>query len=244
MIGVNNEVEATVHQTSSSEDKDTDAQKDLRQKDTGQKYHTHKKGVKMAQQKDNRYKKSIGWNPEKSFDSALTLEDLIKSPPFKDAGDPSGTHPTSVRLPTWLVRRIAFLTENSATPYQLHSDVVRDAVYIGLRVLSVRYKSNPQWEAEARMAKAVDKVGTIERLRTQIKNLRTGLEALVDNGDTEQAVQGLEEFLEPVIEIEDEWYKTKIIQFLSEEKVTRQLLDKCSAPMKKTIKKIQETIDK
>lgn len=188
---------------------------------------------------EKRGKGQSSWNPEMSFDGALTIEDLIASPPFNDPGGKNNSFSIGARIPGWMVRRLAKLSESKSTPYELHSDVVRDALYIGLRVLSVRYKSNPQWEAEVRMAQAVDKVGTIQRVRSQIQELSKGLEALVSNGDTVQAAYGLEEYLEPVIEIEDTWYKKKIIQFLYEEKTTRYLIDKCSEPIRKAIEKIQ-----
>jgi len=184
-------------------------------------------------------KKLSSWRLEQSFHEATTLEELVNAPAFKDASDSSGqSHSVSTRVPTWLHRHIAHLCEMKGGPYYVHSDVMRDALYIGLRVLSMRYRLNPRFDAEVRMAKAVDKVGVAKRVRAQIAELANGLEEMTSNKDIVQAVEGLEDFVVPVLEIEDEWYKNKVIQLLMENRTVRTVLSNCSDNVQKSVDKI------
>ena len=190
----------------------------------------------MSQEKP---KRKSDWELESAFDRITSLEELVSSPPFKEASDASGlSHVAGTRVPSWLQRRIVYLTEMKGTPYHIQSDVIRDAIYIGLRILNMRYKSSPDWTVEARMVKAIDKVGVVRRIRNQVKELSQGLEEMVTNRDIAQAVEGLEDFIDPVLELEDLWHRQKIVQMLMETKTTRELLDKCSESMRRAVQKI------
>jgi len=193
---------------------------------------------------DKHKTKQSDWELEATFDRVASLEELIASPPFKEASDSSGVSVIAgVRIPGWLQRLIAYFTEIKGTPYQIGSDVTRDAIFLGLRVLAMRYKGSPEWTVEARIAKAIDKVGMIRRIRNQIKDLSAGLDEMVSNRDIKQAVEGFEDFVAPVLELEDEWHKRKLIQSLMENKVTRDLLNKCSDGIRNAVLKIQSEID-
>ena len=193
---------------------------------------------------ENRKRKS-DWELEASFDRVLSLEELINLAPFKEASDSIGSsHVAGSRVPTWLHRRIIYLTEMKGTPYHIQSDVVRDAIYVGMKVISQRYKLSPDWGVEARMAKAIDKVGVVKRIRSQVYELAQGLEEMVSNKDAKQAIDGLEDYLAPVLELEDEWHRNKIIQNLMDIKTTRELLDKCSDETRIQVLKIYADIKK
>jgi len=188
---------------------------------------------------DKAKKKLSSWRLEQSFDEVSTLEDLIRATPFTDASDASGaTNHISTRIPTWIYRQIAYITEMKATPYRVHSDTIRDALYVGLRILSMRYKTSPEWAVEASMARAVDKVGTTKRVRSRINELSSGLEEMLNSRDELQAVKGLEEFLLPVLELEDSWYKGKIIELIMDNRIASHVLTKCSEPLQKAVAKV------
>lgn len=188
---------------------------------------------------DKQKRGKSNWELEQSFDRAVTLAELIESPPFKDTSDSSGvSHVAGTRVPTWIHRRVSYLSEMKGTPYHIHSDVLRDAIYIGLRVLSMRYKLSPEWDVEARMARAVDKVGTVKRIRSQIKELSAGLEEMTSNRDIKQAIEGLEDFVIPVLELDDQWYRRKIIELIMDNRVIRDVLSKCSDKVQSAVTKI------
>ena len=97
----------------------------------------------MAKRSDN------AWEPEQQFDLAATLEELINEPPFKEVSGDTGDSVTSAtRIPMWLYRRVVKLKELQGSPYELTSDVLRDALFIGLRILNMRYRVNPDWNVE------------------------------------------------------------------------------------------------
>lgn len=185
--------------------------------------------------------KQSDWELEATFDRVASLEELINSPPFKEASDSQGVSiSTGVRIPGWLQRRISFFTEMKGTPYQIASDVTRDAIFLGLRILAMRYHANPEWMVEAKIAKAIDKVGTIRRIRAQVKDLSQGLEEMVANKDKKQAIEGFEDFIVPVLELEDDWHKQKLIQSVMDNKITREILNKCSDRIVDAVKKIHK----
>lgn len=174
-------------------------------------------------------KKPSDWSLEAPFDKTCTLEELIAMPPFKEASDQSGySHTAGSRVPGWIQRRIIYFTEMRGSPYRIQSDVIRDAIYIGLRVLTMRYKSTPDWVVETKMTKAIDKVSVLRRVKKQMEELTTGLEELYRSGDEEKAIEGLEEFVTAVIEMEDTWHKDKIVQSLMDNRTVKDIVSKCS----------------
>ena len=103
---------------------------------------------------DRKKKKRSDWALESPLDEEVTLEQLVNESPFKEASDESGQSTTAgTRIPMWLKRRIIKLRELSGSPYELDSDVTRDALFIGLRVLHLRYKMGPDWDSAPRSKK-------------------------------------------------------------------------------------------
>ena len=186
--------------------------------------------------KPNKPKKIDDWDLESPFDTIVSLEELINMPPFKAASDSTGgTATAGARIPIWLERKVIHLTEIRGSPYHLKSDVFRDAIYIGLRVLNMRYKSDPDWATEAKMARVIDKANLITRIRSQINQIAAPIEQLWSGGDEEQAISTFEEFIASTTEIADEWHRGKQLQLIRNNHLLREVAERCSVEARKAV---------
>lgn len=181
-------------------------------------------------------KKATDWNLESPYDAPSTIEDLIDLAPFKEASDTKGgSYTAAARVPTWLERKITWFIEMKGSPYQLKSDVVRDMIYLGARILHARYKGNPDWATEAKMTEAVGRVGVLARVKEQVNQLARGLEDLWGEGDEAQAIEGLEKFVGAVVEMQDDWQKGKTLQYVKNNRLLKQVAEQCSPEVKKAV---------
>ncbi len=189
-------------------------------------------------EKKNTKETHSGWEPEAALDLAATLEELIDEPPFKEvSGEGGESVTTAARIPTWLLRRITKLKEHSGSPYDINSDVLRDAIYVGLRVLHLRYKLTPDWEVETKLAQTVDAVSAGRRVRSQVEELVSGLDEMVKDGDTEKAAYNLTNYMMAAIELESEWHKDKVFKILAENNVVRGVVKHCGDAVKKIMER-------
>lgn len=165
------------------------------------------------------------WETEEPYES-LSIEELVGRPPFRESRDDLGSATVGARIPQWLSRKIMKLIEMQGSPYELKSDVVRDALYIGMQVLRLRY--GYKWEAEAKLTDVVDTVGELDRMEQRFAELISGLDKLVNSGDTAKAVSLLTEYVLAVSTIEDPWRKMRSIQQLRGSRVVGDLMKHCS----------------
>ena len=183
-------------------------------------------------------KKDTGWEPEAVIDLAATLQELIDEPPFKEVSDEGGSSATvGTRIPNWLLRRIVRLKELKHSPYDINSDVLRDAIYVGLRVLHLRYGLTPDWEVETKLAQVVDAVSATRRLRGQIDELVAGLDEMYRDGDIDKAARNLTEYMMAAIELESDWHRDKVFKLLAENRVVRDISTHCGEAVKKLLDK-------
>lgn len=181
------------------------------------------------------------WEPEEALDLAATLQDLIDEPPFKDVSDETGESTTAgARIPNWLVRRIVKLKELSGSPYDINSDVIRDAIYVGLRVLHLRYKLTADWEVETKLAGAVDAVSAGRRVRRQVDELVAGLDEMYRDGDVDKAAHNLTEYVLAAVALESEWHKDKVFQILGENRLIGEIAEHCGEAVQKILEKGKE----
>jgi len=176
-----------------------------------------------------------GWEPEELIDLAATLQELIDEPPFREASDEGGSVTAGARVPNWLHRRIIRLKELKGSPYDINSDVIRDAVYVGLRVLHLRYGMTSDWEVETKLAAAVDAVSAGGRVRRQVEELVAGIDEMFRDGDIEKAAHNLTEYVMAAIELESEWHRDKVFQILVEHRVVREVASHCTEAVQKVI---------
>lgn len=178
------------------------------------------------------------WEPEAALDLAATLEDLINEPPFKEASDEVGQSTTAgTRIPLWLKRRIIKLRELSGSPYELDSDVTRDALFLGLRILHFRYKMTPDWEVETKLAAAVDATSAGRRVKRQVSDLIIGLDEMFKDGDVDKATHNLSEYILAAAGLENEWHREKVFKLLIESRVIREIAEQCSSEIQQILKR-------
>lgn len=178
------------------------------------------------------------WEPEVALDLAATLEDLINEPPFKEASDEVGQSTTAgTRIPLWLKRRIIKLRELSGSPYELDSDVTRDALFLGLRVLHLRYKMTPDWEVETKLAAAVDATSAGRRVKRQVSDLIVGLDEMFKDGDIDKATHNLSEYILAAAGLESEWHKEKVFKLLGDSRVIKEIVEQCSSEIQQILKR-------
>jgi len=183
-------------------------------------------------------KKTDDWELEAPLDLETTLEELINSPPFKEASDQHGHSETAgTRIPNWLMRRVHKLVEMPGSPYELASDVLRDAIYNGMRVLHMRFKMSADWDVEAKMAAVVDASGASRRIRGQFEDLETGLEDLCRDGDHNKAAEKLSDYVMAAVELENEWYRGKVFRLIDNSRAVKEVLQYCTGEVQKLIKR-------
>jgi len=165
------------------------------------------------------------WETEEPYID-LTIEELVGRPTFKESRDDLGSATVGARIPQWLSRKITKLIEMSGSPYELKSDVVRDALYLGMEVLRLRYKY--KWAAESKLSDVVDTVGELDRMEQRFSELVSGLDKLIAAGDTSKAVSLLTEYVLAVSTIEDPWRKMRSLQQLKGSRIVSDLMKHCS----------------
>lgn len=183
-------------------------------------------------------KKPADWELEAPFEMAATLEDLIIAPPFKEASDEHGESVTAgTRIPTWLYRRVVKLREAEGSPYDLNSDVLRDAVYRGLQILYMKYKVSPDWEVEKKLAAIVDATGASRRIRDQHEELTSRLEDMYRDGDEKKAADMLGEYVLAAADLTNEWHRKKVFKLLKDSKVVSRVAEHCKEDIRKLIER-------
>lgn len=197
-------------------------------------------GEESKEQKEprTRKKKVDDWELEAPLDLEATLEELMVAPPFKEASDQHGHSETAgTRIPNWLMRRVHKLLEMKGSPYELASDVLRDSIYVGMRILHMRYRMSADWDVEAKMAAVVDASGASRRIRGQFEDLEEGLEDLCRDGDHSKAAEKLSEYILAVIELENDWHRGKVFRLIDNSRVVREVADHCTSDIQKLIKR-------
>lgn len=175
------------------------------------------------------------WELETPFEYPASLEELLESPPFTEAGGAESTT-AGTRIPRWLFRRAMKFAEMTGTPYELASDVYRDAIYLGLRIIHMRYKAKQDWSVETRMASIVSETDVMKRIRGQVEGLSSGLDNLMKEEEPEKAAEKLEEYVSAAIELDDEWMRTRVFKMLRESKVVSDVSMHCSQDIRDMIR--------
>lgn len=189
----------------------------------------------MADKKGKKDKKEAQWELEAPFDRPSSLDELLEAVPFTEAGG-SDSVTAGTRIPKWLFRRVAKLTELAGTPYELASDVYRDAIYLGLRIIHMRYKTARDWATETRLATIVSETEVMRRTRSQIDALSSGLDSLMKEGEPEKAAEKLQEYIAAGVEMEDDWVRSRLFKMLRESKVVSDVLTHCAPEARQVVR--------
>lgn len=165
-------------------------------------------------------------------DTIITLEDLVNAAPFNETSDESGEAATiGTRVPQWMLRRVVRIRELPGSPYEINSDVLRDAMYLGLQILQLRYKLH-DWEIEKKLASVIEATGAADRIASQVTELARNLEHLRDDEDSDHAILRLNEFILAIDSIRDEWHRRTLIRMLKRRKIVNELLPMCTSEAK------------
>jgi len=127
----------------------------------------------------------------------------------------------AVKLPEWFARWIERVKERAGGVYDIKSDVVRDALWIGLRVLGHRYKL-PEWRAEIKLQEIANEIEEDNLIKTRVADFMTKLEQL-QKIDKERAKKHLGDYLSEIDKIEDSWRKGKYLEELSKYSVVKEM---------------------
>ena len=85
------------------------------------------------------------------------------------------------------------------------------------------------------MTEAVGQVGVLARVKEQVNQLARGLEDLWSEGDEAQAIEGMEKFIGAAVEMEDDWRKSKTLQYVRNNRMLKQIAGRCSEEVKRAV---------
>ncbi len=183
------------------------------------------------------------WELEEQFDLIASLEELINEPPFTEVSGQSGDSRTvAARVPYWLHRRAKRLREIDGSPYYVDSDVYRDAIYLGLKILNMRHKTNPDWDVESKMAQIIDSAGTAARAKRNIKELSMSLNDLWHDGDQTRAVNSLSNYIHAAVEIDSQWYKRRVFNLIKNNDTIQVVLRQCDQSIQDIVEREAQEI--
>jgi hypothetical protein len=161
-------------------------------------------------------------------DKEMTLESLIAEHPFKQSSDESGEGQSiGTRVPAWMLRRIAKFKELPGKPYEVNSDVIRDAIWLGLQILGKRYAMH-DWEVDKKLTAVIDATGAMDRINGQVTGLCKNLIKLKQADDTDKAVEHLDEFILSIDTVQLQWHKDTLVKALKKNAIVTELLPRCS----------------
>lgn len=161
------------------------------------------------------------WNEKERLIRDL-VEKILEGPPYIGSEDRKG-HDVIIgaRVPKWFERVITEIMETPGLPYKVRSDVVRDAVFLGLRLLTILFKGKG-WEIEEAIAKVVSDAHLEMEIREEVNKLADALNKIAIN-DIELAVQKLREILSKVLAEENERKKKMYLLCLRENVIIRKI---------------------
>jgi len=168
------------------------------------------------------------WELEGDIDYANEMMRLIKSKPYKETRDEFGISAVvSARMPTDFMRYIAKLKENKGMGYEVNSDVIRDALFIGLQLLLVRAKQNPDIETRARIYESINDARSIESLQSEVAVLSRALKTFINLRESKTAVQKLVSVVNAAMGCEDGWNKIMYLKLIGRDPVCKEVLKQC-----------------
>lgn len=137
-----------------------------------------------------------------------TLDKLTSQPPFKRSEDRKGHDvPMGSRFPKDVARWITRIKETGQ--YQTSSDAIRDAVWLGLQILSLRYEEDPEWQIYLQAMKLDNDTAWEARTYEEEEGFANNLETFVKNGNEKRAIELLEEKLALIQNLKEERRKER-----------------------------------
>lgn len=131
-------------------------------------------------------------------ETGLSVDDPIQvltaEEPYHYTQDKRG-HSTFLggRFPKDFPRGIEKIREKAAGVYETNSDVVRDAIYLGMKILSLRYEVDPQWQVQHQIIKLNNEIAWQATVYRQEEDFVNNLVIFINQGDDEIAQTRLQE---------------------------------------------------
>jgi hypothetical protein len=132
-------------------------------------------------------------------DSGLTPETplsvLMDYLPYTTSEDKKG-HDVflGAKFPKNIGHWLSEIKEDSANVYKVNSDVVRDAVHLGLLIISLRTKKLDRWKTLSALMQARAALFEEARIYRECEEVAEDAATLVDHDDLDAAIQHLQTF--------------------------------------------------
>lgn len=137
-----------------------------------------------------------------------TLDKLTAQPPFKRSEDKKGHDvPMGTRFPKDIARWVTRVKE--AGQYQTTSDTIRDAVWQGLQILSLRYEEDPEWQVYLQAMRLDNDTAWEARTYEEEEAFANNLETFCKNGNEKRALELLEDKLALIQNLKEERRKER-----------------------------------
>jgi len=127
----------------------------------------------------------------------------------------------AVKLPEFYTRWIERIKERAGGIYDIKSDVVRDALWIGLRVLTARYKL-PEWRTDIRLMEIANEVEEDNLIKENVSRLMDEVQRLWSTSE-ERARRHLKAYIDEVKKISDDWRRERHLEELSKYSLVKEL---------------------
>jgi len=122
-----------------------------------------------------------------SLTSPLSV--LVDRKPYTTSEDKKGHDAfLGAKFPKTFYRWVTELKETPGSPYRTNADVVRDSIYLGLQILSLRSKQSSSWKVQAAITQQEARIFQHTRIYRDVEAVVEQLEILSRNGDDKQTL--------------------------------------------------------
>jgi hypothetical protein len=124
------------------------------------------------------------------------LSTLVNRRPYTSTEDKKGHEVfLGAKFPKSFQRWVTELKEAPGSDYRTNADVVRDAIHLGLQVISLRAKQSALWGVQAAIAQQQARIFQHTRIYREVDEIAEQLGILVKAGDDKQAKSDLVDYI-------------------------------------------------
>ena len=130
-----------------------------------------------------------------SLTSPLSV--LVNRRPYTSSEDKKGHEVfLGAKFPKSFQRWVTELKEAPGSDYRTNADVVRDAIHLGLQVISLRAKQSALWSVQSAIAQQQARTFQHTRIYREVEEIVEQLDILVKAGDDKQAESDLGDYVQ------------------------------------------------
>jgi len=139
-------------------------------------------------------KRETSWETDSPvFSINDPISKLTSLPPYHASEDKKGH---GVNLQAWFPksysRRVEVIRTASRGIYSTTSDVIRDAIHLGMHVLELRFSCDPEWQLDAQLDIISSIAAHDAYIHDRESNFVDSLERLVTNKEEDRAIELLQ----------------------------------------------------